>query len=75
MAIRPLDSSLPPLPDMPLSCDEFLNRAYHLYQPKQGYRFGTGKIVLAAAVGRIMAHAEFGAGAGAVSVAFGALSA
>ena len=71
MTIRPLDSSLPPLPDMPLSCDGILNRAYHLYQPKQGYRFGTDAIVLAAAVG---AHygtrfAEFGAGAGAVSVA------
>lgn len=71
MTTKALDHDFPPLPDMPLTCDGILNRAYHLYQPKQGYRFGTDAIVLAAAVGphygtRI---AEFGAGAGAVSVA------
>ena len=71
MTIKPLDRSLPPLPDLSLSCDGILNRRYHLYQPKKGYRFGTDAIVLAASIG---AHygtriAEFGAGAGAVSLA------
>lgn len=71
MMINPLDASLAPLPDIALTCDGILNRSYHLYQPKKGYRFGTDAIVLAASVG---AHygakiADFGAGAGAVSVA------
>lgn len=71
MTIKTFNRTLPPLPDLALSCDGILNRAYHLYQPKQGYRFGTDAIVLAASIG---AHygtriAEFGAGAGAVSVA------
>lgn len=71
MTISPLDSSLAPLPDIALSCDGILNRAYHLYQPKKGYRFGTDAIVLAASVGPHYGNriAEFGAGAGAVSVA------
>ena len=71
MTINPLATDLPALPDVTLSCDGILNRRYHLYQPKQGYRFGTDAIMLAAALAphygtRI---ADFGAGAGAVSVA------
>ena len=71
MTIKPLHKDLPPLPDIPLSCDGILHRRYHLYQPKKGYRFGTDAIVLGASIG---AHygtrlADFGAGAGAVSLA------
>ena len=71
MMIKPLDSSLPPLPDLPLSCDGILNRHFHLYQPKKGYRFGTDAIVLAASIGTHYGtrFAEFGAGSGAVSLA------
>ena len=71
MTISPLDSNLPELPELALSCDGILNRSYYLYQPKQGYRFGTDAMVLAAAIGPHYGtrFAEFGAGAGAVSVA------
>ena len=68
--INPLSQDLPDLPDMALSCDGILHRAYYLYQPKQGYRFGTDAILLAASLsadfsGRV---AELGAGVGAVTV-------
>lgn len=72
MTINPADKNLPPLPDMAsLSCDGILNRHYHLYQPKQGYRFGTDAIMLAAAVAPYYGTriADFGAGAGAVTIA------
>ncbi|MGC6517853.1 MAG: tRNA1(Val) (adenine(37)-N6)-methyltransferase [Candidatus Puniceispirillaceae bacterium] len=64
-------ATLPPLPEMALSCDGILNRQYHLYQPKKGYRFGTDAIMLAAAIAPYYGErlAEFGAGAGAVSFA------
>ena len=64
-------NKLPDLPDIELSKDGILGRQYHLYQPKQGYRFGTDAILLAAAIepshGRRIA--EFGAGVGAVAIA------
>ena len=64
-------NNLPAMPDIEVSQDGILGRQYHLYQPKQGYRFGTDAILLAAAVeaqnGRRVA--EFGAGVGAVSIA------
>lgn len=71
MTIKPPPRILPELPDIALSCDGILNRQYHLYQPKQGYRFGTDAIMLAAAVGSHYGTriADFGAGVGAVTTA------
>ena len=71
MTIKSPPSALPDLPDIALSCDGILNRQYHLYQPKKGYRFGTDAIMLAAAVGTHYGTriADFGAGAGAVTTA------
>lgn len=64
-------NNLPELPDIEMSQDGILGRQYHLFQPKQGYRFGTDAILLAAAIelqnGRRIA--DFGAGVGAVSIA------
>ena len=64
-------NKLPHLPDIEISQDGILGRQYQLHQPKQGYRFGTDAILLAAAIetqnGRRIA--DFGAGVGAVSIA------
>ena len=59
------------LPDIALSHDGIINKRYHLYQPKQGYRFGTDAILLASAIGKDDGSriAEFGAGVGAVAIA------
>ena len=71
MTINPVAADLPDLPNIALSCDGILNRQYHLYQPKKGYRFGTDAIMLAASVAPFYGAriADFGAGAGAVSIA------
>ena len=59
MTINPVAADLPDLPDIALSCDGILNRQYHLYQPKKGYRFGTDAIMLNLHLLRhFMAHAS-----------------
>lgn len=70
MMINPLSQDLPDLPQIGLSCDGILHRSYYLYQPKQGYRFGTDAILLAASVPTAFTGevAELGAGVGAVTV-------
>lgn len=64
-------NNVPDLPEIEMTKDGILGRQYQLWQPKQGYRFGTDAILLAASIelqnGRRIA--EFGAGVGAVSIA------
>ena len=63
------DDARPDCPDE-LSYDGILNQSYHLWQPRQGYRFGTDAILLGSALELANGSrlAELGAGVGAATI-------